>query len=162
MAIDRNINFVMRDGEFTSDTTATQGFVGGSPVGLNNYGYVSGNISVTGVPNYIGCAWHSSVDDLAGDGMSTVIYPPAKIKLVADATEITNPWKGSLTYGPDLAHCWLRPTTVTVGSVTTVSVWTNEALSTVGAYYARIVELEGTTTTPTSLTIVLGYFPSLT
>lgn len=165
--LERNLNFVLRDGEYTIDTTTTYSWVGGAPVGLNTSGYITADYFTTGAVQYIGVAWHSQAESLLKEDLVSVIYGPARITIKQGSTswpdgasvaDAYTPWDGSVTYNiGDL----LRPTLKNVGGVN-YSVWTNAVLTNIGAYFAKVVEVEGSGSAPTSLTLVLGTFPVVT
>lgn len=162
--IDRNLTFAIRDGEFTVDETSDYSWVGGAPVGLDASGNITAEFAVTGAVGYMGVAWHSQAEAIAGESLVSVIYPPARITIKKGTTswpdgagtdDAYSPWDESCTYAVGEL---LRPTQKSDGGVY-YSVWTNATLTDLGSYFARIVSMEGSGSAPTSLTIVIGSFP---
>ena len=153
MAIDRNLSWVLRHGELATDTSDSYPFVGGSPIKIVS-GTVSGNLGTSDMFN--GIAWNSQADDEADQSLSTFILPPAIVTLKAETNGV-KPWKtyGGLTWAVgDL----LRPIVST--GTTCVAVWTNEVYSSevskaVYVYPAKIIAMEGTSSVPTSMTILV-------
>ncbi len=153
--IDRNINFVLRHGELPTDTTTTNSWVGGSPVGINSNGQISAIGTAAGLANaYIGVAWHSQKEDSEHESLSTVVFAPAIITIKKGTNEPIAPWRtgAGISYAPGTI---LTPTIVTQGGIN-YAVWT--PATTPGVYPARVLEVEGDSANPTALTILLGTF----
>ena len=152
--IDRLMNYLYKNGEFDTDTVDTvASWVGGSPVGIRDNGsgqpLITANFDVTGHMGYIGIAAHSQARDLAMTGKSTYYKGPAIFTLIASDDEEVTPWKTGLTWA---VRDLVRPIAVTDG-VINWSQWTNEALTDLGAFYGQVVEVVGSPTSPTSITI---------
>lgn len=159
MAINRTMNYVLKHGELTADVAnvASYLYVGGSPVTIDSNGLVSAYI--THEADYAAVAYHSLTDDDAQEDLGTIIFAPAIVTLEAE-DDGTTPWEtdGSPTYAiGDL----LRPTNSS--GTPAYAQWTNEAYSAGAAndhnvYFAKVIGLEGSGASPTSLTILLGTF----
>ena len=161
--IDRQMNYLYKNGEFDTDTVATAySWCGGSPVGIKDAGdgtpLVTAEFLATGAIGYIGIAAHSQARDLAQTGKSTYYKAPVIFTLSVSDDEDYQPWATGVTWAVgDL----VRPDFDTSGGIL-YAVWTNVALTDIGAYYGRVTEVVGTASDPTTLTIEFFTVPVVT
>jgi hypothetical protein len=160
--IDRELSYVLKLGDRTADTTATKGYIGGSPVKFNSSGYITGDLAQYECD---GIAYHSSAEDISGTGpcegfgLGTIIFAPAIVTLKKGTADAAAPWDTTVTF---VVGNLLRATTLTSGSIA-YACWTNTAYSgpTTGmgvVYCARVIAMTGSGSAPTSLTLLLGHF----
>jgi len=169
----RDILWVARYGELDCDVTnkASYMYVGGSPITIDSNGKVSPNLGATQKAqetSFVAVAWHNlDYDDAMGD-KATIIFPPAILWISkgTDTLEMSGtsysdgdaPFKSGVTYAVgDL----LRPTLTT--GTPAYAQWTNEAYNSeqsnvVYPYPAKILEIDGSASSPTALKIILGTF----
>lgn len=163
MALNRTMNYVLKHGELTVDIAniASYSYVGGSPITIDSGGLISAYITTE--VDYAGVAYHRLEEDNALEDQGTILFAPAIVTIEPETMNdgsTVKPWKtyGSLTWAiGDL----LRP--MNASGTPAYAVWTNEVYSAGSAnehnvFFAKVIGLTGTTSVPTSLTLLLGTF----